>query len=290
MPRVDGLPELRRATASTCPRSTPGSSTSAELVVLPAESPVPEESCAIATHVVGLIEHGRDAPVRDRRGARTRSLAARCRRAARRLRRPHGDDLRRRHVAAPRRQGDQRGKALYDGVSRSARSPSAAPSSTPGSTATPTCACCRCPLTNEPGLLRRLRSFVSINGAPGRRPPRSGRGRPRRRPSSTRASAARSRSCMGASEAPGWQEPPLPHVHRRRRRRGASRPSCRALGTDTCVTTPRHHVQWVITEHGAADLSALTDVERARALIALAHPDFRDELARAATLGQTPPP
>jgi acyl-CoA hydrolase len=33
----------------------------------------------------------------------------------------------------------------------------------------------------------------------------------------------------------------------------------------------------------------LTDVERARALIGLAHPDFRDDLARADPLRQTAP-
>lgn len=49
----------------------------------------------------------------------------------------------------------------------------------------------------------------------------------------------------------------------------------------TRVTTPRHHVQYVVTEHGAVDLSVLTDVERPRALIECAHPDFRDELRAA---------
>ena len=49
----------------------------------------------------------------------------------------------------------------------------------------------------------------------------------------------------------------------------------------TFVTTPRHHVQWVVTEQGAVDLSVLSDVERPEALIALAHPDFRDELRAA---------
>jgi acyl-CoA hydrolase len=49
----------------------------------------------------------------------------------------------------------------------------------------------------------------------------------------------------------------------------------------TRVTTPRHHVQWVVTEHGAVDLSLLDDAERPRALIALAHPDFRDRLRTA---------
>jgi len=48
-------------------------------------------------------------------------------------------------------------------------------------------------------------------------------------------------------------------------------------------------VQWVITEHGAVDISVLTDVERARALIGLAQPDFRNDLARADPLRHTPP-
>jgi len=53
------------------------------------------------------------------------------------------------------------------------------------------------------------------------------------------------------------------------------------FGTDTLVTTPRHHVQYVVTEHGAVDLSVLDDTERPDALIQLAHPDFRDELRAA---------
>jgi acyl-CoA hydrolase len=47
------------------------------------------------------------------------------------------------------------------------------------------------------------------------------------------------------------------------------------------VTTPRHHTQWVVTEHGAVDLSVLTDDERPAALIGIAHPEFRDELRSA---------
>ena len=47
---------------------------------------------------------------------------------------------------------------------------------------------------------------------------------------------------------------------------------------DTLVTTPRHHTQFVVTEHGAVDLSVLDDTQRADALIAIAHPDFRDAL------------
>ena len=54
-----------------------------------------------------------------------------------------------------------------------------------------------------------------------------------------------------------------------------------AFPRGTRVTTPRHHVQWVVTEHGAVDLSVLDDAERPRALIALADPQFRDALSRA---------
>jgi 4-hydroxybutyrate CoA-transferase len=47
------------------------------------------------------------------------------------------------------------------------------------------------------------------------------------------------------------------------------------------VVTTRAHVHWVVTEHGAADLYGRTLHERADALIAIAHPDDREMLARA---------
>ena len=50
----------------------------------------------------------------------------------------------------------------------------------------------------------------------------------------------------------------------------------------TAVTTPRHHVDVVVTEWGSAELAGLTVRERALALVELAHPDFRDELRDAA--------
>jgi len=46
----------------------------------------------------------------------------------------------------------------------------------------------------------------------------------------------------------------------------------------TLVTTPRHQVDVVITEWGAAELAGRTVEERAEALVAIAHPDFRDAL------------
>ena len=43
------------------------------------------------------------------------------------------------------------------------------------------------------------------------------------------------------------------------------------------ITTPRHQVDVVITEYGAAELQGLTVHQRGQALAAIAHPDFRDE-------------
>ena len=51
-----------------------------------------------------------------------------------------------------------------------------------------------------------------------------------------------------------------------------------ALGQDDVVTTGMHDVQYVVTEFGVAHLEGKSTAERARALIAIAHPDFRDEL------------
>lgn len=44
------------------------------------------------------------------------------------------------------------------------------------------------------------------------------------------------------------------------------------------VTTPRHQLDVVVTEHGSVDLALLTVAERAEALASIAHPDFRDGL------------
>lgn len=53
------------------------------------------------------------------------------------------------------------------------------------------------------------------------------------------------------------------------------------LPTGSAVTTPRHHVQQVVTEHGVAYLEGRGDRERAHALVEIAHPEFRDELRAA---------
>jgi len=68
--------------------------------------------------------------------------------------------------------------------------------------------------------------------------------------------------------------------------RGATRSRIlETLPPGTTVTTPRHQVDVVLTEYGAAELRGRTTRERARALAEIAHPDFRDRLrANAATL------
>ena len=45
------------------------------------------------------------------------------------------------------------------------------------------------------------------------------------------------------------------------------------------ITDPRVDTQYVVTEYGMADMKGRSLSERAQALIAIAHPDFRDTLA-----------
>jgi hypothetical protein len=54
----------------------------------------------------------------------------------------------------------------------------------------------------------------------------------------------------------------------------------RRLAAGAVVTTPRHQVDVVVTEYGAAELGGRSDEERAAALVAIAHPDFREALSR----------
>jgi acyl-CoA hydrolase len=59
------------------------------------------------------------------------------------------------------------------------------------------------------------------------------------------------------------------------------------------ITTPRHQVDVIVTEYGAAELQGKTVHQRGEALASIAHPDFRDELAAAAeraSKGRAPRP
>ena len=48
------------------------------------------------------------------------------------------------------------------------------------------------------------------------------------------------------------------------------------------VTTPRSDVMYVVTEYGIVNLKGKSIAERAKALIGIAHPDFREDLERQA--------
>lgn len=54
------------------------------------------------------------------------------------------------------------------------------------------------------------------------------------------------------------------------------------FGPGAVITTPRHHVDVIVTEYGVAELEGKTVRERGEALAAIAHPQFRDELSAAA--------
>jgi len=54
------------------------------------------------------------------------------------------------------------------------------------------------------------------------------------------------------------------------------------LADSNIVTTPRTDVMYVVTEYGMTNLKGKSVPERARALINLAHPDFRDDLEHTA--------
>lgn len=53
------------------------------------------------------------------------------------------------------------------------------------------------------------------------------------------------------------------------------------LSAGACVTDTRYDVMYVVTEYGIADLWGKTNKERAKALIEIAHPQFREELDKA---------
>lgn len=48
------------------------------------------------------------------------------------------------------------------------------------------------------------------------------------------------------------------------------------------VTVPRHYAGYIVTEYGIADLYGRTETERAKELIKIAHPKFREELEKGA--------
>ena len=111
------------------------------------------------------------------------------------------------------------------------------------------------------------------------RPDRPGVRRLDRPRASTAASAARWTSCA----ARRWPRRAARSSPCRRRRPAApSRASCRCWRRAPAWSPRRAHVRTVVTEYGVAELYGRSLRERATALIAIAHPDFREELTAAA--------
>ena len=48
------------------------------------------------------------------------------------------------------------------------------------------------------------------------------------------------------------------------------------------VTSPRSQAYYIVTEYGCVNLAGRSTWERADALVSIAHPDFREELIKAA--------
>jgi 4-hydroxybutyrate CoA-transferase len=59
---------------------------------------------------------------------------------------------------------------------------------------------------------------------------------------------------------------------------------CRRLDEGAVVTTSRNEVHYIVTEYGVADLRGKTLEQRADALVAIAHPAFRDALREESAL------
>jgi 4-hydroxybutyrate CoA-transferase len=55
-----------------------------------------------------------------------------------------------------------------------------------------------------------------------------------------------------------------------------------ALYEGTAVTTTRTDVDYIVTEYGVAEMNAKTNQQRLKALIAISHPDFREQIAEEA--------
>ena len=274
MPRVDGLPELGRNRVHVSEVDA-WTTHEAPLFELP-ESSASDEELAIATHVMRLIEPG--ATLQFGIGAVPDEIATRIAAG------PLGDfgvhtEMISDGVMALHRAGKVTNrKGLYDGVSTATFALGTGALYTwldgnPDVRMLPVSA------TNDPALLRRLRRFVSVNA--GLSIDLVGQVAADRIGGRQYSGVGGAESfVMGAAEAPDGKSV---LCLKSTATVGGTRISTivSALPPGTLVTTPRHHVQWIVTEHGTVDLSAMSDLERARALVGLAHPDFREELTAA---------
>jgi acyl-CoA hydrolase len=142
-------------------------------------------------------------------------------------------------------------------------------------------------LVNDPSVIARNRSMISINGAlsidlAGQIAADTVNGR------QYSGIGGHEDFVSGAGLAEGGHSLVCLPSTARVRSEGREDPLSRIVPTfpaGAIVTTPRHQVDVVVTEFGAAELAGRTAGERAAALAEIAHPDFRDALrAEAAKL------
>lgn len=131
-------------------------------------------------------------------------------------------------------------------------------------------------VVNEPGAIARNRRMVSINGAlavdlHGQVTADAVAG------AQHSGTGGHEDFVSGAAMSLGGHSlvclPSTARIAERRLSRIVSR-----LPAGGIVTTPRHPVDVIVTEFGAAELAGRTVSERAAALARIAHPEFRDEL------------
>ena len=131
-------------------------------------------------------------------------------------------------------------------------------------------------LTNDPSLIARNRRMISINGALsvdlegqvvadriGDREYSGIGGHEDFVAGAAFSEGGRSLICLPATA---------------RTRQGIVSRIVSAFPAGACITTPRHQIDVVVTEYGAAELTGRTGEERARALVEIAHPAVRDAL------------
>ncbi len=135
-------------------------------------------------------------------------------------------------------------------------------------------------IVHDPQVVGRIRNFVSINSA--LEVDLTGQ-------VNAESIGPRQRSgiggqfdfVLGASRAPGGLAViALPSTGRG----GTTSRIVRRLQEGASVTTPRYLADYVATEHGVAALRGRSVRERARALIAAAHPRFREDLERSLSI------
>ena len=142
-----------------------------------------------------------------------------------------------------------------------------------------------CTFTNDPYTIGLNNKFVSINAALeidlyGQAASETANGLP------FSGTGGQSETVNGAQRSKGGKSFLAMHsTYRKKDENGNEKTYSKIvphLAINQAVTTSRNDTNYVVTEYGVADLTGLTIGERAKALIAIAHPDFREELTKKA--------